>query len=139
MSGSMEPLIKTGSVSFINTKIPYENITEGDVIAFQAPNDIMVTHRVISITEDGLETKGDNNDVSDGISTTSDNYVGQNIFSIPYAGYGVKFIESGRGKIIVITLAIIILMIGFLTGDDEKEKTSNEKKDEKGNSRPIVM
>ena len=69
LSGSMEPKIHTGSICFINKKVPYDKIKTGDIIAFKAGKNTMVTHRVISVTNAGFETKGDANKVSDGIST----------------------------------------------------------------------
>lgn len=121
-TGSMQPTIQTGSLSFINKNITYDKIKENDVIAFRVQTGDLVTHRVIKITEDGLETKGDSNDVSDGISTTSDNYIGKNIFSIPKAGLLVKIIQTPRGKIVLITFIILILIYGFLFGENKKTK-----------------
>lgn len=86
LSGSMEPKIHTGSICFINKKVPYDKIKTGDIIAFKAGKNTMVTHRVISVTNAGFETKGDANKVSDGISTNKTNYRGKTILSIPYAG-----------------------------------------------------
>lgn len=85
LSGSMEPKIHTGSICFINKKVPYDKIKTGDIIAFKAGKNTMVTHRVISVTNAGFETKGDANKVSDGISTNKTNYRGKTILSIPYA------------------------------------------------------
>ena len=50
-----------------------------DIIAYKLNNGTMVTHRVVNVTENGLETKGDNNKVLDGVITTKKNYVGKNI------------------------------------------------------------
>lgn len=121
-SGSMQPTIQTGSLSFINKNVDYEKIKENDVIAFRAQTGNLVTHRVIKITDVGFETKGDSNDVSDGVSTTKDNYIGKNIFSIPKAGFLVKIIQTPRGKIILITFIILILIYGFLFGENKKTK-----------------
>lgn len=121
-SGSMQPTIQTGSLSFINKNVDYEKIKENDVIAFRAQTGNLVTHRVIKITDVGFETKGDSNDISDGVSTTKDNYIGKNIFSIPKAGLLVKIIQTPRGKIILITFIILILIYGFLFGENKKTK-----------------
>ena len=121
-SGSMQPTIQTVSLSFINKNVDYEKIKENDVIAFRAQTGNLVTHRVIKITDVGFETKGDSNDISDGVSTTKDNYIGKNIFSIPKAGFLVKIIQTPRGKIILITFIILILIYGFLFGENKKTK-----------------
>lgn len=127
-SGSMEPTIMTGSISFINKHYKYEDVKENDVIAFSMLNGKKVTHRVISITDEGFETKGDNNDMSDGISTTKSNFIGKNIFSIPKAGYLIKMIQTTRGKIILGTVIVVILIVGFTM--DDKKKVTVVKKEE---------
>ncbi len=131
-TGSMEPGIQRGSLSFINTHVDYDSINENDVIAFSLSSGKKVTHRVIKKTDEGLETKGDSNNISDGISTTRDNYFGKNIFSIPKLGYLVMIIQTARGKIILGTAIIVLLIVGFLFGDS-KEK--NEKEDSENNKK----
>ena len=121
-SGSMQPTIQAGSVSFINKNIKYNNIKENDVIAFKSTNGAKVTHRVIKITKQGFETKGDSNNKSDGISTTQSNYMGKNIFSIPKLGNVVKFMQTTKGRIILISIIIEILLAGFFMSDDKKNK-----------------
>ena len=121
-SGSMEPTIHTGSISFVNKHVKYDSIKENDVIAFTLPTGNKATHRVIKITDEGFETKGDNNQNSDGISTTRQNYIGKNVFSIPKAGYLIKQTQTARGKIILITIIVIILLSGFLLDDSKNKK-----------------
>lgn len=111
MSGSMEPEIHTGSVCLVNTKVPYTDIEEGDIVTFDHGMEIPVTHRVLRITEDGMETKGDANDTSDGITTREDNYIGKTFFSIPYAGYAFHFLHTKRGKILMGTFAVILIIL----------------------------
>ena len=118
-SGSMKPAIQTGSLCFINKHTKYQDIKENDIIAFTATSGDKVTHRAIRITEEGIETKGDRNDRSDGITTTPSNYIGKNIFSIPKLGHVIKLIQTTIGKIILITIIIVILAVGFL--DDAKK------------------
>ena len=127
LSGSMEPTIKTGSLCFINKHAKYEKIKEKDVIAFKKDG-TLVTHRVYSVTEEGFETKGDNNDDKDGGLVTKSNFVGKNIFWIPKVGYGVKLVQSTKGKIIFGTCIVLLFMSGLLLGDDKK-KVSKEDKD----------
>lgn len=119
-TGSMEPTIHAGSLSFINKHAKYDSIKENDVIAFAVATGNRVTHRVIKITEEGFETKGDANDVSDGVSTTRINFIGKNVFSIPKVGYAVKLIQTKKGRIILVTIIIVILLLGFLMGDNDK-------------------
>ncbi len=121
-SGSMEPTIQTGSVSFINKHTKYSEIKENDVIAFNLNAGTKVTHRVIKITDEGFETKGDANDNSDGITTTKNNFIGKNIFSIPKLGYVIKLTQTLTGKIVLVTIIVVILVIAFFLGDSKKSK-----------------
>ncbi len=128
LSGSMEPTIKTGSLCFINKHAKYETIKEKDIIAFKASGGTLVTHRVVSIDENGFVTKGDNNKNQDGVSNRSQ-FVGKNVFWIPYVGYGIMLIQSTTGKIIFGTFVVLLLLVGLLFGDDKK-KDKKEKIEE---------
>ncbi len=121
-SGSMEPAIEVGSLSFINKRFKYEDIKPNDIIAYETDNGIKVTHRAIAVYDYGIETQGDANDLSDGIITTKENYIGKNIFSIPKVGYFVKMIQTPRGKIILGTIITVLLVAGILVGEPSKKK-----------------
>ena len=125
ISGSMEPAVKKGSLSFINNHSKFSDVKENDVIAYTASTGAKVTHRAIRITEEGIETKGDRNSSSDGITTTEENFIGKNVFSIPQLGYLIKNLQTARGKLILITLVMVILASGFLM-DDKKDKKVKE-------------
>ena len=131
LSGSMEPQIRTGSVCFVNTKASFEEIKAGDVIAFETVNGTLVTHRVIKIKDGAMETKGDANQVTDGFTTTKENFRGKSVFSIPCAGYVISWLQTVRGKIIWIT-GTITLLLGSLLMDETKR---NKKKGEMCNGR----
>lgn len=135
MSGSMEPHIKTGSICFVNTKYDYADVVVGDVIAYEQVNGGLVTHRVVNITEMGLETQGDANDVSDGVSTTVYNFRGKTLFSIPHLGYLVKTLQKPAvfAMFIVLVLGFFAYMIvdaveNRVRGKYERTKESKKKK-----------
>ena len=128
LSGSMEPTITTGSLSFINSRVKYENIKEKDIIAFKAGDGTLVTHRVVEITEEGFQTQGDGNKQRDGVTITKKNFVGKNIFSIPKIGYLVKTVQSTKGKIIYGTIIVLLFVAAFLFGEADKKKDNKEKK-----------
>ena len=95
LSGSMEPTIETGSVCFINKHT------------------------------NGIVTKGDNNREADSNVVNKRNFVGKNLFWIPKAGYVVKAFQTTKGRIIGVALIVLLLVSGFLFGDDKnKEKVS---------------
>ena len=125
LSGSMEPTIETGSVCFINKHAKFEDIKEKDVIAFKMKDGTLVTHRAIEINDSGIVTKGDNNKDADNNIVTKGNFVGKNLFWIPKVGYVIKAFQTTMGRIIAIALIVILLVAGFLFGDDKnKEKVS---------------
>ena len=61
----MEPNIETGSMCFINTRYKYEDVKIGDVISYKLNDNMLVTHRVVEISDNGIETKGDANESND--------------------------------------------------------------------------
>lgn len=123
LSGSMEPVISTGSVAWINENVAYDDINKGDIIAFKN-QDVQVIHRAISITEDGIETKGDNNDVSDGISTTKANYTGRYMTHVPKAGY---ILYSKKNRIFLIIGFVFLYMLSLFLDLFANEKSTDKK------------
>ena len=118
-SGSMEPQIKTGSVVIVSAHQNIDDIKVGDVICFKASGDIIVSHRAISIKDEGIETKGDANSVSDGITVTNDNYIGKVAASIPYVGYMLAFIKKPQTIIILITIILMLTIISYLRKENK--------------------
>lgn len=114
VSGSMEPEIHVGSVCFVDTNYIYQDIQENDIIAYRSEQGHLVTHRVIGVTKQGLETKGDNNVLSDGITTTVQNFVGKTVFSIPRCGYVFQKLQTAQGKLLCVTWGICMLLLNRL-------------------------
>lgn len=115
MSGSMEPAILTGSLCFVNTNAEFADVREGDVIAFRSAMGTVVTHRAVAVTEHGVETRGDSNRVSDGITTTEENYVGETMASLPYAGYVLWVASTKAGKCVTALGALGMFLAVVLT------------------------
>ena len=111
-SGSMGELLPVGSVCFVSTYSKYDDITEGDVISFSVNRDIMVTHRAISVTEDGIITQGDMNNAPDPDYVTRDNYIGKTVFALPYIGKALEFFHTINGLIVIAAVVLIMLITG---------------------------
>ena len=127
LSGSMEPTIGTGSVCFINKNANIDNIKEKDIIAFKLRDGTLVTHRAIKVDDSGIITKGDNNKDADSNVVNKENFVGKNLFWIPKVGYVVKTFQTTKGKIIAVAIIVLLLVSGFLFGEDKnKEKINKE-------------
>ena len=56
LSGSMEPVIPTGSVAVVDSS--KRDVRPGNIATFERHGDL-VTHRILSKTEEGYQTKGD--------------------------------------------------------------------------------
>ncbi|MBO5389942.1 MAG: signal peptidase I, partial [Lachnospiraceae bacterium] len=127
-SGSMETSIKTGSVAIVNDKYAYDKIDVGDVIAYKVMDNTLVTHRVIDMQDGVLETKGDNNEVSDGFVVNQENYKGLTVISIPYLGYLFAWIQTKKGLILTVTFVCAALLLEYAI-DDTKDSSikTNEK------------
>ncbi len=94
LSGSMEPVIPTGSLLYTDTHA--QTYQTGDIITFQAGEDTVVTHRIESISEEGeFTTKGDANENADLKKISEEDIIGRYLFSIPYAG---RILEQLHGK-----------------------------------------
>lgn len=86
-SGSMEPVLKTGSMIFARKP---EDIRVGDIVTFQKW-DVPVTHRVVKIQNDMYFTKGDANERADQGSVQRRELLGK-IAELPGGGYCVPYI-----------------------------------------------
>lgn len=125
-SGSMEPAIQTGSLCFVDSKADFSDVEEGEIIAFETSLGDFVTHRAITVTEDAIETKGDANDVSDGFSTTRENFRGINEFAIPYLGYAAAYMQQPVGKAMIAVVILAVIALGIIDSMEEKKKRKEE-------------
>ena len=125
MSGSMEPAIHTGSICFVNSRADYNKIETGDVIAFETALGDKVTHRAVAVTKDGIETKGDANDNSDGISATPANFCGRTILVIPNLGYLLIALQRPRNMVILGIIVVMMFVIFLINGNGKKEQKSS--------------
>lgn len=117
MTGSMTPVYPTGSLVFVKLTDP-QDIRVGDDITFYNPSSEQEiwTHRVTQIVTDygnnGIcfKTQGVANSSEDPFITLGGNVVGVVKFSIPYAGYVLKFMQENMLLSIVIILLVFALI-----------------------------
>lgn len=117
LSGSMEPEMKTGSMAFIDMKD--KDVEKGDIISFKN-GEVLVSHRVVEITEEGYKTKGDNNDDEDEGTVKKENVEGTVLFSVPGMGYFLKTKALPVG--IGITLLYLIMKVIYKEKKYEEDK-----------------
>jgi signal peptidase I len=112
LSGSMEPTIKTGSLVIIKPESDYKI---GDIITFQKKTSKeLITHRIEDVKIDsGMQmyvTKGDANNASDREEVLTNEVVGKVLFTVPYMGYIINFIQKPIGFLmfIIVPAATVI-------------------------------
>lgn len=132
LSGSMEPIIHTGSLCYINQNVESTDIVTGDVIAFNI-DDATVVHRVIGLDEENrFITKGDANEVQDLAPVSSSNYVGKQVFSIPYLGYVSQWLQTTTGIVVVVAaIALSFISSAIYRKVDNEEIQENSKNQRK--------
>lgn len=132
-TGSMEPAIKVESICFVNQQATYEDVCEGDIIAFKV-SEMLVTHRAVRIDENGITTKGDANNIEDTAKVTKDNFIGRIVYWLPWIGKVPLFLHTRRGKIILVDVVLVFVVSLYFENrlnrkndckDDENENDSN--------------
>lgn len=121
LSGSMEPAIKTGAITYIQSAIGDYQI--GDVIMFRYSGDVEpVTHRIMQKNGVYYITKGDSNKTNDATPITEQQIMGKVSFSIPYAGYLVHAFQTRRGKLMIFYLILMNIFFCVFTTTKRREK-----------------
>ena len=118
---SMKPVINVDDIVFV--VINNEGLKENDIIAFY-DNDYVITHRIISITDDSYITLGDN--PNSGIENVNKDQILGKVFYIWRFGTWKKTMTSPQ----VYILVLITLMLGsFTILEFKKDKINKRRKD----------
>lgn len=120
LSGSMEPGIQTGSIIAVEKAVIKTGFEKGDVITFQAEEDILITHRITEVVRTGdsilYRTKGDNNNAEDMNPVLSENVVAKYTgFTLPYVGYFINFTQSKNGALLLLIPGFLLLIYSAFT------------------------
>lgn len=116
MSGSMEPVIKTGSLAYSQATNP-SSIKKNDIISYVSKQDsnILVTHRVIEIKKKDTNTifitKGDANSSPDLDEISPGRIKGKVLFSVPYLGFISQWMKTPKGFIVLVLLPAIFIVL----------------------------
>lgn len=125
VSGSMEPAFSTGDFVFVRTN-ELNDVKEGDVVTFMR-NEEIVTHRAVAVTDAGVTTKGDANNIQDQGQVTQESYIGELALILPYFGYVVVAVQQ---PIVLIGLAVLLgmyfILIYVKEAKEEKQKAAEK-------------
>lgn len=138
LSGSMEPTYHTGSIIYVKDVDPF-TIEDGQVITFMMDEDTIATHRVVGVVPDEedssvirFRTKGDANESEDGTLVHYKNVIGTPVFTIPYLGYLVSYIQQPPGMYVAICAVAILILLLFvpdiMRAADKADQRAAEKK-----------
>jgi len=123
MTGSMEPNIHTSDTILIKKSGNYK---KGDIVTYKDNNDY-VTHRIVSVNEDNIITKGDANNTEDSPIKEKD-IIGKVIFKMTMLSFLVYLLNK---PIIWILVFIIGILIIFVIPDKEGNENSGRGKKKK--------
>lgn len=93
LSGSMEPMIPTGSVSIINRND--KDFNTNDIVAYQTETGVTIVHRIIGYDDinDKYILKGDMNDLPDASGVNKQQMIGTYVNHIPILGFILNSFE----------------------------------------------
>ena len=133
-TGSMEPEIPTGSFILVR-KSRGEEIATGDAITFVCTDEnsrvfgMLITHRVVAVTEDGYRTKGDNSPATDEWTVKPTDVVAVYKRNLPVLTFFGKLFKSPVGitailLVFAISSAALYVpdVVNAIRGDDEERK-----------------
>lgn len=113
LSGSMEPTILPGDIVVVR-EVPADTLQKGDIVSYMSGKSV-ITHRIMEISQaDGKRnfyTKGDNNNVDDGVPVTDDMLQGKYLFRIPRIGHAAIFMQTPTGMLLFIAVPLILFIL----------------------------
>lgn len=110
-TGSMVPALNPGD-AILDRPAP-SNVHPGEVVTFSVNSgpDKVVTHRVASIADDTIKTKGDANPTPDPWTLHMSQVVGTALTALPYMGYVLVYLKQPQGTASVATAFIGLALL----------------------------
>lgn len=117
VTGSMANTINIGDVVIVKINSEYK---ENDIVVYES-NTNYITHRIIKINQEGIVTKGDNNNTEDEI-ITKEQILGKVIAIIPNVGLIKKIILEPPIILALISIVVICIILSKIKEDKKKEE-----------------
>ena len=145
LTGSMEPTLREKGICIVE-KTTYDDVDVGDIVMYTI-EDKTITHRIVEKTEEGIRTKGDNNNVKDAYLLQEDNIKAKVAFIMNFTATIINDLQSGpMGYVkwigypvfVIIVLVVLSKLIKKIIksnnkdgkdDDEENDNALNEKSD----------
>lgn len=120
LSGSMEPVLRTGDVSVVRGIAPLD-ARPGDIVTFRDPDNAerLITHRVRAMHVQGdavvFRTRGDANNVSETWRVPANGEIGRLMYRIPKLGWVLAYARSKGLFVLLLGGALVLLLVLELT------------------------
>lgn len=132
LSGSMEPAILAGDL-IVTKRIVPEGVKVGDVISFRVENDIVVSHRVTEIQNEGglaFLTKGDANTGMDATKVLPDKIEGIYIWRGAGLGKFALFLQTPIGMLLFVVTPLCLFIIYDIVARNRRNKDKSTREAE---------
>jgi len=138
LTGSMGEVLPQGSL-IITRAVDAEDLQVGDDITYMASEETTVTHRIVGITEDYMETgerafttQGTENASPDGAPVPAQNVVGKVIFHSLVLGKIFGFLRAQWPWVLALTAlgAGLIAALRVLVQEEKKERAASPATDD---------
>jgi len=129
LSGSMEPAIQAGDL-IITKVIEAEKVAEGDIIAFQAEKNTIVTHRVTDVrTEEGLSflTKGDANTGADAKAVGVGELEGIYLCRLAGVGNFAMFLQTPLGMLLFVITPLCLFILYDIVSRNRRSRAERSR------------
>jgi signal peptidase len=112
LSGSMEPTLDVGDIAVVG-RIEPAQARVGDIVTFRNPEGRLITHRVRAIRPAGRSlafvTRGDANNASEHWTIARSGQLSRLTYRVPHAGTLVRAANSPPGRLLLVTLPMLLL------------------------------
>lgn len=132
-SGSMSGTLEVNDIIVIKEYKNEDDVADGDIITFKKGSSF-ITHRIVetsTTTEENMYiTRGDANGSEDTEPVAYKEIYGKYIFTIPFLGKIIAFMQNPAGMTIVFIIPILLIVIELLK-DRRREILSNRRKEKR--------
>lgn len=108
-SESMKPALEMGDVVVTGPVGSIDQVKPGMIISFSRGTEV-VAHRVVSVDEEGIVTKGDAAEDADRWLVSFSDVQGRYLFRVPYLGFVSNFIRTPTGWAVLVILPATVLV-----------------------------